>query len=1264
MKKTLSILLAFILLFSSTIIPVSAFADTDISDYSKYVYDSNSDPIDYNKVAVFKDIDELKEYIQSLNLKLENKPELIDGLVCYITSGYGGYGSDQDYDKPLVISLGHGPTNTVDDGIYDQALAGPYSVKLYPIKSNYMSDCLYQVRVDNGDYTTEQINEYYKTINRAFDEMDLYDKSDYAKATSIVSWIGNNIEYNDNYVSESATGGLITKKITCMGFAQLVNYFCNIVGIESYTTISISKGHDWNVLKINGKYYYTDCSGFATNLMPAKNFGYTSEKTWIASTNDMFHIEMTDSEPYVKLVIDDYDRWNNSKALKPYKQFVCDFIDNLTISGTNDYFTYGSNDSYNYPAFSSPYAIGKTEIEKFNNSINNLISDDNCNLKYKNIDKKFTKTDKYPPGNYHYTPGYFTNRIAYYTDDDITTENARPIKDCILNGNTGDKVVKLTTTETQVDQFDNPTDKKVKFTENRVIETGSVIKNTKTSHNYYKRTIKNYTCDKDTVIEFVCKDCGTRFCLAKYCDNHQFKTYVDVTPNTCTSDGKIDVYDGNATDYAFESKSFKGVTLNKLNHNIKTEIVDNGTLERTYCDNTSNEIILTTDDIKNNLMDYLEADDYSGIDDLKWGKTQDRRFWEFHCDNQNGQTPTITMKLLAESIKDGSNTYGTANGEELYFTIKDDKTNEVKTYNFSYNDRTKVAALTNVNDKNDVLPAEAKIEGVTITLSVKANSVYKRYGYSYSYLNGRFYEIRTNGAFSDMFGKNCYIKFTYDNCNYETTKELDHFYQETDRTHSTCTEEGTVEYTCKHCGAKKYDTLPLAEHTPVAQNKKDSTCSEEGYTGDTVCSVCGKTLEKGTSIPKKDHTYKITTVSANCISQGYDEYTCIYCGYSYKTNYVEPNGKHVPEYGVNKKEATCTEKGYTGDTICKVCHKVIEQGSETNPKNHSYVLTTVSATCVSEGYDLYTCSNCGDSYKTNIVAPNNKHTVVVDKAVPATCTTDGYTSGTHCSLCGKVISTQKVIKATGHKPTTIAGVPATCSSTGLTEGSVCSVCKTVLVEQKVIPTLDHKWDNGTVTVNPTCTKEGKKVYHCVNCDETMVKTIGKTNHSFGNNLPNCSVCGAANPNYVAPTKPAEPTTKPSQPTTKPSTTPSTSNNNNTVAPTQPTQAPASPMPTTATTTVSKPKKTKIKKVKAAKKAVAVTWNKVSGVSGYEVQVATDKKFKKNKKTVTIKKQKTTSTTVKKLKAKKKYYVRVRTYKTVNGKKVYSAWSSVKNVKTK
>lgn len=97
--------------------------------------------------------------------------------------------------------------------------------------------------------------------------------------------------------------------------------------------------------------------------------------------------------------------------------------------------------------------------------------------------------------------------------------------------------------------------------------------------------------------------------------------------------------------------------------------------------------------------------------------------------------------------------------------------------------------------------------------------------------------------------------------------------------------------------------------------------------------------------------------------------------------------------------------------------------------------------------------------------------------------------------------------------------------------------------------------------------------------------------------------------------------------------------------------------------ITKPKKAKIKKVKGYKKALEVRYAKVSGASRYQIQVATDKKFKKNKKTVTAKKSKT-KVKISKLKKKKKYYVRVRAYKSVSGKKVYGAWSKVKTVKTK
>lgn len=104
--------------------------------------------------------------------------------------------------------------------------------------------------------------------------------------------------------------------------------------------------------------------------------------------------------------------------------------------------------------------------------------------------------------------------------------------------------------------------------------------------------------------------------------------------------------------------------------------------------------------------------------------------------------------------------------------------------------------------------------------------------------------------------------------------------------------------------------------------------------------------------------------------------------------------------------------------------------------------------------------------------------------------------------------------------------------------------------------------------------------------------------------------------------------------------------------------------TTKKINVKAPKATKVKTVKSAKKSLLITWLKVKEVKGYEIQVATDKKFKKNKKTVLVKKTKTVKQKIKKLKAKKKYFVRIRTYKMIGKRKVYSGWSNVKTGKTK
>ena len=101
------------------------------------------------------------------------------------------------------------------------------------------------------------------------------------------------------------------------------------------------------------------------------------------------------------------------------------------------------------------------------------------------------------------------------------------------------------------------------------------------------------------------------------------------------------------------------------------------------------------------------------------------------------------------------------------------------------------------------------------------------------------------------------------------------------------------------------------------------------------------------------------------------------------------------------------------------------------------------------------------------------------------------------------------------------------------------------------------------------------------------------------------------------------------------------------------------------TTSTEPVKVNVTKVTSTKsKQIIVNWKKISGVTGYEVQYSTAKNFKKNTKTVTIKKQSTVKTTLKKLTKGKKYYIRVRAYKTVGKVKIVGAWSSVKNIKSK
>ena len=140
-------------------------------------------------------------------------------------------------------------------------------------------------------------------------------------------------------------------------------------------------------------------------------------------------------------------------------------------------------------------------------------------------------------------------------------------------------------------------------------------------------------------------------------------------------------------------------------------------------------------------------------------------------------------------------------------------------------------------------------------------------------------------------------------------------------------------------------------------NKKDATCSVEGYTGDTYCKDCGEKLDTGTTIEKKPHTVGTT---ATCISKA----VCSVCG----ENFGEVDAtNHVHTTVKNRKEATCTQTGYTGDTYCTDCNKLLETSKELAALGHDYKATvTKQPTTTEEGIMTYTCSKCGHSYTQTI----------------------------------------------------------------------------------------------------------------------------------------------------------------------------------------------------------------------------------------------------------------------------------------------------------
>ena len=199
------------------------------------------------------------------------------------------------------------------------------------------------------------------------------------------------------------------------------------------------------------------------------------------------------------------------------------------------------------------------------------------------------------------------------------------------------------------------------------------------------------------------------------------------------------------------------------------------------------------------------------------------------------------------------------------------------------------------------------------------------------------------------------------NCNYTTRKELPalkHDLEQHAAKAPTCTEIGWDAYeTCSRCDYTTRKELPALNHALEQHEAQAPTCTEIGWDAYETCSRCDYTTRK--ELPALNHALEQHAAKApTCTEPGWDAYeTCSRCDH---TTYAElPALNHDLEQHA-AKVPTCTEIGWNAYETCSRCDHTTY--TELPALNHDYQAVTVAPTCETDGYTVFTCSRCKDSY--------------------------------------------------------------------------------------------------------------------------------------------------------------------------------------------------------------------------------------------------------------------------------------------------------------
>ena len=201
-------------------------------------------------------------------------------------------------------------------------------------------------------------------------------------------------------------------------------------------------------------------------------------------------------------------------------------------------------------------------------------------------------------------------------------------------------------------------------------------------------------------------------------------------------------------------------------------------------------------------------------------------------------------------------------------------------------------------------------------------------------------------------------------CDYNTRKELpalNHDLKQYAAKAPTCTEKGWAYETCSRSGCN-YITrteLPALKHDLVRHDAQAATCTEKGWDAYDTCSRSGCNYTTYQEILALNHDLVHHDAQApTCTEAGWDAYdTCSRCDY---TTYAELSALNHDLVQHEAKAPTCTEAGWDAYDTCSRCDYTTY--AELSALNHDYQAVTVEPTCETDGYTVFTCSRCKDSY--------------------------------------------------------------------------------------------------------------------------------------------------------------------------------------------------------------------------------------------------------------------------------------------------------------